>query len=250
VEVVDPVSCLLDGGVADVGVVRLGPQEAGPDVFLDVVGDPHCLLEGEQAVAGGEGSGDLGDVRQVADGGGLHVAVLVVLVGRVGDDLGGVVDPRVLGGAGAGAAGASADRGGVGDHAVPSESVGASRADGVVREGVLWLVLEPVLPWWREGGGRAWGVAAAEGGSAVGVDVEGLVGARARARARRGVVLSHAGVLEVGAGDPGGGGPSVVEHPLQVVDVGDAEGEGAGGDAWRGEGEGGGGRELDGRGHG
>jgi hypothetical protein len=80
------------------------------------------------------------------------------------------------------------------------------------------------------------------------VNVEGLVGAGALARrevvsshagvlevgAGHRVVLAHAGVLEVGAGDPGGRGAGVVKHPLQVVEVGDAKGEGAGGDGWRG----------------
>jgi hypothetical protein len=144
VEVVDPVVGLVDRGVADVGVVRLGPQEARPDVFLDMVGDPYRLLEGEEAVSGREGGGHLGDIRQVADGGGLHVPVVVVPVGRIGDDFGGVVDPGVFGGAGAATAGASANGGGVRDHPVPSEPVGASRADGVVGQGVFRLVPEPV----------------------------------------------------------------------------------------------------------
>jgi hypothetical protein len=163
VEVVDPVPGLVDCDVADVGVICLGPQEAGPDVLLDVVGNPHGLLEGEQAVAGGEGGSDLGDIGQVADGGGLGVLVVIVAEGQVGDDLGGIVDPGVLGGVDAGAAGASADGGGVRDHAVPSEPVGAPRADGVVGEGVFQLVLEAVPSRGRERGGHTGGGCCCQG---------------------------------------------------------------------------------------
>jgi hypothetical protein len=161
----------MDHDVADVAVVGLGPEKAWPDVFLDVVGDPHGLLEGEEVVAGGEDSSHLCDVREVADGQGLHVAVLVVVVGRVGDEVGRVVDPGVLGGVGMGAAGASADGGGVGDQAGPSVLVGASGVDQVVREGVFRLVAVPVPARRREGGGREGGPVVAVVGPAVGVDV-------------------------------------------------------------------------------
>jgi hypothetical protein len=80
------------------------------------------------------------------------------------------------------------------------------------------------------------------------VDVEGLVGAGVGAG--REVVLSDARVLEVRAGDPGSGGAGMVEHPLQVMEVGHTEGEGAGGGGRRGEREQGGGGELNGSGHG
>jgi hypothetical protein len=62
VEVVDPVTGLVHGDVLDVVVGGVGPEEAWPYVGLEVVGDPEGLLEGEQVVAGGEDSGDLGDV--------------------------------------------------------------------------------------------------------------------------------------------------------------------------------------------
>jgi hypothetical protein len=146
VEVVDPVVGLLDCNVLDVAVVSLGPKEAGPDVLLDVVGDPQGLLEGEEVVTGGEDRGDLRDVGEVADSGGLGVSVTVMAVGRVGDNLGGVVDlgEVEVAGMGAGAAGSSADGGGVGDHTGPSILVGAAGSDGVVGQGVLKLVPVPV----------------------------------------------------------------------------------------------------------
>jgi hypothetical protein len=258
-EVVDPVAGLADRDVVDVAVVCLGPEEARPDVLLNVMDDPHGLLEGEQAVAGGEDSSDLGDVGEIADGGGLGVSVIVVPVGGEGDEVSGVIDPGVFGGTGTGAAGASADSGGVRDHAVPPQLVGAPGANGVVREGVFKLVPVAVPPRGREGGGRAGEVVVAEGGLAVGVDIEGLVGARAGVSWEG--VLAHPGVLDVrawgpGGGGvrvargPGGGGVGVVEHPLEVVEVGHTEGEGAGGGGQHGERERGGGWEVDGGRHG
>jgi hypothetical protein len=245
-EVVDPVAGLLGGDALDVLVGSPAPCKAWPHVLLQVVGDPECLLEGEQAVAGGEDGSDLGDVGQIADRGGRGVAVVVVVVGWVGDKGSRVVDGGVVGGVGTtGAAGASADSGGVGDEAGPSVLVGASGADGVVGEGVLDLVpvAEPSMAGGRDGcdGGPVVAVA----GAVVWVDVEGAVLAGSR-----GGVLPHPGVLEVGAGDPvvagasvgtgregesvgvegrvRAGGPGVVgvgvvEEPLQVLDVGDAE---------------------------
>jgi hypothetical protein len=53
VEVVDPVVGLMHRDVLDVAVVGLGPEEARPDVLLDVVGDPQGLLQGEEAVVRG-----------------------------------------------------------------------------------------------------------------------------------------------------------------------------------------------------
>jgi hypothetical protein len=244
VEVVDPIAGLVDRDVLDVVVSGASPRQAWPDVLLQVVGDPEGLLEGEQAVPGGEGGSDLGDIRQVTDGGGLGIPVIVVAVGGTGDHLGGVVDPGVFGGAGA-AAGASADSGGVGDHAGPSELVGAAAADGIVREGVLELVAVVVAAGWGGGRGCGRGPVVAVGGAAVWVDVEGAVLAGSR-----GGELSHPRVLEVGAGDPvalgagermgregepvgveggvGARGPGVlgvgvVEEPLEVLEVGDAE---------------------------
>jgi hypothetical protein len=63
------------------------------------------------------------------------------------------------------------------------------------------------------------GVAAAEGGPAVGVDIEGLVGAGAAWEG----ILADSRVLDVRARGPGIEGVGVVEHPLEVVEVGDAK---------------------------
>jgi hypothetical protein len=141
VEVIDPVAGLVDCDVTDVAVIGLGPEESWPDIFFDVVGDPQGLLQGEEAVVGGEGSSDLRDVSEIADSWGLCVAVVVMAVGQVGDEVSRVVNPGVLGGAGVGTVGASADGGGVGDQAGPSKLVGASGADWVVGEGVFVLVV-------------------------------------------------------------------------------------------------------------
>jgi hypothetical protein len=266
VEIVDPIAGLMDRDVLDVVVGSASPLQAWPDVLLQVVGDPEGLLEGEQAVPGGEGGGDLGDVRQIADGGGLGVSVVIVAVAGTGDQVGRVVDPGVFGGVGA-AAGASADSGGVGDHTGPSELVGAAAADGVVREGVLGLVAVAVTAGGGGGSGCGGGPVVAEGGAAIGVDVEGSV-----LMGRRGGELPHSGVLEVGAGDPvvartgvgagwereavgveggiGARGPGVVgvgvvEEPLEILEVSDAKRQGAGGVGWGGEGEAGGLGEVD-----
>jgi hypothetical protein len=244
VEVVDPVASLVHRNVLDVAVIGLGPEKAQPDVFLNVVGDPQGLLQGEEAVAGGEGSSDLRDVGEITDGWGLHVSVIVVVVGQVGDEVGRVVDPGVLGGAGTGVAGASADSGGVGDQAGPSELVGVSGADRVVGEGVFRLVAVSESAGRREGGGREGGPVVV-GGSAVGVDVEGSVAGTAWEGE-----LSDPQVLDVGAGGPGVVGVRVVEEPLQVMEVGDPKGHGAGGVGQGGEGEEGGLREADCVGHG
>jgi hypothetical protein len=271
VEVVDPVAGLVDRDVLDVVVGGVSPGKAWPHVLLQVVGDPEGLLEGEQAVAGREGGSDLGDVGQVVDGGGLGVVVVVVAVVGAWDQVGRVVNPGVFGGAGA-AAEASADSGGVGDHAGPSHPVRAAAADGVVGEGVLRLVAVVVAAGRGDRHGCGRGPVVAGSRAAVRVDVEGavLVG-------RCGGVLPHPGVLEVGAGDPvvlgagvrtgwegeavgvegsvGAGGPhvvvaGVVEEPLEVLEVGDAKRKGAGGVGWGGEGEAGGLGEVDDGGHG
>jgi hypothetical protein len=272
VEVVDPIAGLVDRDVLDVLVGGAPPFQTWPHVFLQVVGDPEGLLEGEQVVSGGEGGSDLGDIHQVADGGGLGVAVVVVVVGGAWNQVGRVVDPGVFRGVGM-ATGASADSGGVGDESGPSILVGASGADGVVQEGVLGLV--PVAEASMAGGGDGCdgGPVAAVARVAVWVDVEGAVLSRSR-----GGELPHPGVLEVGAGDPcvagagvgtrwegevlwGGGavvrargpgvvGVGVVEEPLEVVEVGDAKGEGAGGVGRGGEWETGGLGEVEDGGHG
>jgi hypothetical protein len=131
-EIVYPVVGLLDCNVLDMAVICLGPEEARPDVLLDVVGDPQGLLEGEEVIAGGEDSCDLHDVSKVADGGGLGVAVVVVPIGRVGDEVCWVVDPGVVEVVGAGTAQAPADGGGVGDHLGPPVLIGVAGADWVV----------------------------------------------------------------------------------------------------------------------
>jgi hypothetical protein len=179
------------------------------------------------------------------DSWGLHIAVAVVVVGWVGDEVGRVVNPGVLGGTGTGVAGASADGGGVGDHADPSVLVGASGADWVVGEGVFVLVAVSESSGRREGGGREGGPVVAVGGSAVGVDVKGSVVGMAWEGE-----LSDPRVLDVGAWGPGVVGIRVVEEPLQVVEISDPEGHGAGGVGRGGKGEEGGLGEVDGTGHG